>query len=158
MKKWESTQHSFPFKWSLFTLNATKSVDPKNILGINRLCCPNQILTNGEWDKVFILENFSRPVEEPFWLEFVCVFPVASLFSCHFFYCWLCDKIISDPLYVIVIAIVNGDLEDFCKKRKDQCIFWKNHSTHRKVPECWIRHKGKNRLGSSLWLCGVGLL
>ena len=35
--------------------------------------------TDREWDEVLISENFSFPVEEPFWLEFISIDPVASL-------------------------------------------------------------------------------
>ena len=34
----------------------------------------------------------------------------------------------------------NGNLEDFSEERKDHCIFWKDHSAHRNVPELNIRH------------------
>ena len=42
--------------------------------------------TNREWDKVLIPENFPLLVQEPFWLEFISILPVASLLSFYQLY------------------------------------------------------------------------
>ena len=56
----------------------------------------------------------------------------------------------------VYFETIYGDLEDFSKERKDHCIFWKDHSGHRNVPERLIRCK--NGSGCTLWLCGTSLL
>ena len=94
--------------------------------------------TDREWDEMFIPKNFPFVVEESFRLEFFSIIPVVSLLLS---YRWpLTTKMCFYVLLTWQYDFDNGNLEDFSEERKDHCIFWKDHSAHRNVPELNIRH------------------
>ena len=95
-----------------------------------------KIQTNREWDEVLIPENLSLPVEEPFWLEFISIDPVASLhldLINHLAVAKL-SYLIFVISFTLIYIYINDDLQDFSKESEDRCIFWKDHSSHRNVP------------------------
>ena len=103
---------------------------------------------------MLIPEDFPLLVQKPFWLQLISTFPVASL---HMDF--INHSIFNSCQYIAMYVYFetnNGDLEDFSKERKDHCIFWKDHSGHRNVPERLIRCK--NGSGCTLWPCGTSLL
>ena len=117
----------------------------------------NTPLSKSEWKRY-------RPIEKGIRCSSLSTFPSSSRnlsgLNSSPFSQWLpCSHFVNDLAgcdKVNWVPIINGDLEDFSKERKDHCIFWKDHSGHRNVPERLIRCK--NASGCTLWLCGTSLL
>ena len=96
--------------------------------------------TDREWGEMFIPEYFSFVVEESGlnsspssqWLP--CFYRMDDHWPC------INDKVVLLCSLTWQYDFDNGNLEDFSEERKDHCIFWKDHSAHRNVPELNIRH------------------